>query len=53
MYLQNIVSALASLYCKFFSSVVHDKKDYKELQLLQEKTMDTYLMKNEEQIQYE
>ena len=53
LYLQKIVSALASLYCEFCRSVGHDEKDCRALQLLQEKTMDTYLMKNEEQMQVE
>ena len=53
LYLQNILSAPASLYCKFCRSVGHDEKDCRALQLLQEKTMDTYLIKNEEQMQVE
>ena len=48
MYLHDIVSAPTNLYCKFCRSVGHNEKDYKALQLLQEKTMDTYLMKNDE-----
>ena len=51
MYLQKIVSAPASLYCKFCRSIGHDEKDCIALQLLQEKMMDTYLMNNEEQMQ--
>ena len=51
MYLQKIVSALTSLYCKFFKLVGHDEKYCITLQLLQEKAMDTYLMKNDEHIQ--
>ena len=53
MYLQNIVSAPASLYCKFCISVGHDEKYCRALQLLQEKMMDTYLMKNDEHMQDE
>ena len=53
MYLQNIVSALANLYCKFCKSIGHDEKDYIAFQLLQEKMIDTYLMKNKEQMQAE
>ena len=53
MYLQNVISAPASMYCKFCRSVGHDEKDCKAYQLLQEKMMDTYLMKNEEQMQVE
>ena len=53
MYLQNIVSAPSSLYCKFCRSIGHDEKYYRALQLLQEKMMDTYLMKNDEQMQVE
>ena len=51
LYLQKIVSAPTSMYCKFCSSVGLDEKDYRALQLLQEKTMDTYLMKNDEKMQ--
>ena len=53
LYLQNIVSALASSYCKFCKLVGHDEKDCRAFQLLQEKKIDTYLMKNEEQMQVE
>ena len=53
LYLHNIVSALASMYCKFCRSVVHDEKYCRALQLLQEKMMDTYLMKNDEKMQVE
>ena len=48
MYLHKIVSTPASLYYKFCRSVGHDEKYSRALQLLQEKTMDTYLMKNDE-----
>ena len=48
MYLQKIVSAPASLYCKFCKSVGHDEKYCRSLQMLQENMMDTYLMKNDE-----
>ena len=48
LYLQKIVSAPASLYCKFCRSVGHDEKQCIAFQLLQEKMMDTYLMKNDE-----
>ena len=47
------MSAPTSIYYKFCTLVGHDKKDCKALQLLQEKTMDTYLMKNDEQMQVE
>ena len=53
LYLQKIVSEPARLYCKFCRSIGHEEKDYKALQLLQEKMMDTYLMKNYEQMQDE
>ena len=53
LYLQKVVSAPASLYCKFHRLVGHDEKDCRALHLLQEKTMDTYLMKNDEQMQVE
>ena len=39
------------MYFKFFRSVGNDEKYYIAFQLLQEKTMDTYLMKNDEQMQ--
>ena len=48
-----IVSTPASPYGKFCRSVGHDEKDYREFQLLQENIMDTYLMKNDEQMQAE
>ena len=50
MYLQKIVSAPTSLYYKFCILVGLDEKDCKALQLLQEKKMDTYLMKNDEKM---
>ena len=53
LYLRNIVSTPSSLYCKFCISVGHDEKYCKAFQLLQENTMDTYLMKNDEQMQVE
>ena len=53
LYLQKIVSSPASLYYKFCKSVGHDEKDCRALQLLQEKMMDTYLMKNDEKMQVE
>ena len=52
-YLHNIVSEPASLHCKFCRSIGHDEKECRALQLLQEKTMDTYLMKNDEKMQAE
>ena len=53
LYLEKIVSAPTSLYCKFSKSVFHDEKDCIALHLLQENMMDTYLMKNDEQMQVE
>ena len=53
LYLHKIVSASVSLYYKFCKSVGHDEKDCRSLQLLQEKTVDAYLMKNDEQMQVE
>ena len=53
LYLHNIVSAPTSLYCKFCKSVGHDEKDFRAFQLLHEKIVDTYLMKNEEHMQDE
>ena len=53
LYLQKIGSTPASLYCKFRRSVGHDEKYCRAFQLLQEKMMDTYLMKNDEQMQVE
>ena len=53
LYLQNIVSTPANLFCKFCKSVGHEEKDCKAYQLLKEKTVNTYLMKNEQQTQDE
>ena len=53
LYLQKIVSAPTSLYCKFFRSVGHEEKDSRAYQMLQNKIVDTYLMKNDEQMQVE
>ena len=53
LYLHVIVSTLASMYCKFCKTVGHNEKYYKSFQFLQEKTMDTYLMKNDEKMQAE
>ena len=53
LYLHNIISTLTSLYCKFCKSIGHDLKDCREFQPMQEKTLDTYLMRNGEQIQAE
>ena len=47
LYLQNIVITSDSMYCKLCKYIGHDVKDCKDFQLLQEKTMDTYLMNNE------
>ena len=47
LYLQKNVC----LYCKFCKSVGHYEKYCRALQLMQEKTMDTYLMKNDEKMQ--
>ena len=53
LYLQNIVSASDNLYCKFCRSVVHDEKDCRAYQLLLEKTIDTCLMEDDEQMRDE
>ena len=53
LYLQNIVSTPTSLYCKFCKSIGHNEKDCRAFQLLQEKMVDTYLMKIEEKMQDE
>ena len=53
LYLQKIVSTPDSLFCKFCKSVEHGEKDCRAFQLLQGKTVDTYLMKNDEQTQVE
>ena len=53
MYLQKIVSTHTSLYCKLCRSVRHDEKDYRAYQLLQEKAIDAYLMKNYKHMQVE
>ena len=47
VYLQKVVSTPANLLCKFCKSVGHEEKDCRAYQLLKEKTVDTYLMKNE------
>ena len=39
------------MYCKFCKLVVHDEKVCRALQLLQENTVDTCLMKNDEKMQ--
>ena len=51
LYLQKIVSTPASLYCKFCKSVGHGEKDCRAYHLLKDKTVDTYLMKNNGKIQ--
>ena len=53
MYLQKIVSAPASLHCKFCKLVGHDEDDYRALRLMQVKMVDNYLMKNDEKMQAE
>ena len=53
LYLQKIVSAPSNLYCKFCRSMGHNEKYSRAYQLLQEKTIDIYLMKNDEQMQDE
>ena len=53
LYLQNIVSTPASYFCKFCKIVGHDEKDCRAYQLLKEKTVYTYLMKNNGQAQDE
>ena len=53
LYLQKIVSTPTSLYCKFCKYVGHDEKDCRTFQLLQENTVDTYLMKIDEKMQVE
>ena len=47
LYLKNVVSTPAKVFNKFCKSVGHDEKYCREYQLLKEKTVDTYLMKNE------
>ena len=47
LYLQKFVGTPANLFCKFCKSVGHDEKDCRAHQFLKEKTVDTYLMKNE------
>ena len=47
IYLQKVVSTCANLFYKFCKSVGHEEKDYRAYQLLIEKTIDMYLMKNE------
>ena len=47
VYLQKFVSTPANLFCKFCKSVGHEEKYCRAYQLLKEKIVDTYLMKNE------
>ena len=47
--LKKVASTLTNLFYKFFKSIGHAKKDCRAYQLLKEKTIDTYLMKNEGQ----
>ena len=47
LYLQKIVSTPANMFCKFCKSVGHEEKDCRAYQLLKEKAIYTYLMKNE------
>ena len=53
LYLQKIVGASTNLYCKICKSVGHDEKDCRAFQLLQEKIVDTYLMRNEYHMKFE
>ena len=53
LYLQTIVCTPAILYCKLCRSMGHDEKDCRAYQLLQENMVETYMMKNDEQIQAE
>ena len=53
MYLQNIVSTQTSMYCQFCRYLGHDEKGYRSFHLVQEKIMDTYLMENDENMQFE
>ena len=53
LYLHKIVKEPTSMYCKFCKSIGNDEKDCRAFQLPQEKTFDTYLMKNEENMQVE
>ena len=47
LYMKKFVSTHEDLFYKFCKSVGHDEKDYRAFQLLKEKIVDTYLMKNE------
>ena len=47
VYLQKVVSTPTRLFCKFCRSVGHDEKYCRAYQLLKEKTVNTYLVKNE------
>ena len=51
LYLPKVISTPTNLFCKFCKSVGHEEKDCKAYQLLKEKTVDTYLMKNEGHVQ--
>ena len=48
LYLQEIVSTPASIYCKFCQFVGKDKKYYRAYQSLQELIVNTYLTKGDE-----
>ena len=45
--MQKVVSTSENLFCKFCNLVGHEEKYCRAYQLLKEKTVDTYLMKNE------
>ena len=53
LYLQKVVVTPTNLFCKFYKLVGHEEKDCRAYQLLKEKTIDTYLVKNEGQPQAE
>ena len=53
LYFKNVVSTLENLFCKLCKSVGHEEEDCRTYHLLKEKTVDTYLIKNEGQSQVE
>ena len=48
VYLQKMVSKPVNLFCIFCRSIGHEGKDFRAYDLLQERTMDAYYMKGEE-----
>ena len=50
LYFQKIISTPTNIFYKFCKLGGHDEKDCRAYQLLKEKTIDNYLMKNDTQV---